>query len=235
MARRLLRDPGLRPGALLWLCAPIWYLLCELGAALAFPGYNYAVFYISDLGIAEHAVLDDRTLASQIPQVMNAGFIGTGLLFLLGAIMLASRMRKGLRSTLFVTFSVVYAFGWAFVGLVSSAPSHEENGLMTYHLLGAAAAIGGGNLLALLSAGPFRFVGRVRWAGVILGAMGFVFTYFLGRSLFFPDGVWERASVYTFMLWQLIIAIVLLRRSLPRKRRMKALPVSKTDLQPAEA
>lgn len=199
---------------LLWCIAPAWYLLCEAIAASAFRGYNYATFYISDLGVPTFGEFEGRALASQLPQVMDAGFIGSGLLFLLGLVLLVPHLRPGLPRVLLAGFGVVHSVGITFVGLVPGSPQNAANGLMTLHLLGAFGAIAGGNLAAIVSSRALRGTALPRASlrlGLILGVAGFVSVALWQLHLLLPDGVWERGAVYTFMLWQLCTGVALLR------------------------
>lgn len=201
----------MRTTGVLWMAAPLWYLLCEAATASVFPGYNYATFYISDLGVPEHGPLQGRMLESQIPQVMNAGFIGAGLLFFIGLVLLVPRLSASRRTVPMLLLGAVYAAGISFVGLVHGSPSNVDNGLIFFHGAGALAAIGGGNALLILSAGPLRFLGGARRVGPVLGSIGFASAVLLMTHVLLPDGVWERGSVYTVMLWQLVVGYLLLR------------------------
>lgn len=199
---------------LLWAIGPAWYVLCEAVTAIAFKHYDYATFYISDLGVPTFGEFEGRMLASLVPQVMNAGFIGAGLFFLLGLILLLPRFRPGVPRVLLAVFGLLHAIGIVFVGLVPGSPENAESGLMTIHVLGASGAIAGGNLAAISSSRALlgtalpRIVQRL---GLVLGMIGLCSALILTRHWLLPDGVWERASVYTFMLWQFVSGIAFLR------------------------
>ncbi|GAA3670848.1 DUF998 domain-containing protein [Microbacterium marinilacus] len=198
---------------LLWIAATVWYLLCEAITASVFPGYDYATFYISDLGVAEHAELQGRVLESQIPQVMNAGFIGAGLLFFVGLALLVPQLSASRLRVPMLVLGALYTAGITFVGLVPGSPSNVDNGLIVFHAAGAVAAIAAGNALSIVSVGPLRFLGAARRIGPVLGAIGFASAALLVAHVALPDGVWERGAVYTFMLWQLVVGALLLRGS----------------------
>ncbi|MDR6868231.1 putative membrane protein [Microbacterium resistens] len=208
------QDAAVRTAGLLWAIGPLWYMLCEAVTAVAFPGYDYAHFYISDLGVPDHALFESRMLASTVPQVMDAGFIGSGLFFLLGLILLVPYLRRGFGTICFAVIGVLHAAGIVFVGLVPGSPTNAENGLMIIHVLGAFAAIAGGNVAAILSASAMRPLlptGRLRFLGVVLGVLGLVSATLLTMHLWLPDGVWERGAVYSFLLWQCVLGWVLQR------------------------
>ncbi|WP_353114613.1 DUF998 domain-containing protein [Microbacterium sp.] len=207
-------DPFPRTVGLLWMLAPLWYLLCEAVAAAGFRGYDYATFYISDLGVPDQAEFQGRALASGLPAVMNAGFIGTGVLFLLGVVLLAPRL-SGWSGAVFVVLGTVHAAGIVFVGLVPGSPSNERLGFIVIHALGAVAAILGGNLAAIVSRWALRPTGlrrSVLLRGPVFGALGILSGVLLALHAGLPDGVWERGSVYAFLTWQLLLGFSLMRR-----------------------
>lgn len=204
----------LRTVGLLWSIGPAWYVLCEAIAAAAFTDYNYATFYISDLGVPSFGDFEGRALASHLPHVMNAGFIGSGLLFLLGLAVLLPSLRPGPSRVLLAVFGLLHSMGIIFVGLVPGSPENAESGLMIIHVLGAFGAIAGGNLAAISSSRAFGGISMPRAAqrlGLILGVIGLGSALVLTQHWLLPDGVWERGAVYTFMLWQFASGITLLR------------------------
>ena len=208
----------LRTVGLLWSIGPAWYILCEAITAAAFTDYNYATFYISDLGVPNFGDFEGRALASYVPQVMNAGFIGAGLLFLLGLVLLLPTLQPGIPRFLLAGFGLLHSIGITFVGLVPGSPENAENGLMIIHVLGAFGAIAGGNLAAISSSRAFGGTTMPRAAqrlGLILGIIGLASAILLTQHWLLPDGVWERAAVYTFMLWQFASGITLLRARTP--------------------
>jgi len=205
---------SLHTAGLLWSISPLWYLLCEAIAASAFDGYSYATFYISDLGVPEFGEFEGRPLASSLPQVMDAGFIGTGILFLLGLIVLLPQLRAGVPKVLLAAFGILHSVGIVFVGLVPGSPENVGNGLILIHVLGAVGAIGAGNFAAISSTWALREIGlarRVRRLGIVLGTLGLLSAALLAAHWILPDGVWERGAAYAFILWQLLIGIALLR------------------------
>lgn len=211
-----LRTARRRAGRL-WLLSPVWYLLCEAIAARAFPGYSYSRFYISDLGVAEHGEIDGRELASGKPQVMNAGFLGAGALFLAGLLPLLPHLRGKARRT-FVSAGLTHALGIATVGIVPGSPTNINNGLIRVHGAGAVAAIGGGNLAAIASGsvlGDLDDMAALKRSGPALGTLGFFGAVMLSLHRLFPDGVWERVAVYAVFAWQLLTGALLLRDRKP--------------------
>ena len=204
-------NPILGTVGLLWIVAPIWYFLCEAIAASAFPGYSYATFFISDLGVPDGGTLDGRTLDSPLHTVMNAGFLGEGLLFGIGLALLAPAVRRGLAGGAFLAFGAIHAAGIALVGLVPGSPANAESGLMIFHIVGAIGAIAGGNLTAIASYRAVPQLGRYGKLGPILGALGFVSAALLVAHVLLPAGISERGAVASFMVWQLGAGIALWR------------------------
>ncbi|MDI6024289.1 DUF998 domain-containing protein [Leucobacter sp. UT-8R-CII-1-4] len=212
---RTVRQANAVTGAL-WVAAPIWYLLCEAVTAAWYPGYNYAHFFISDLGVSEATLLDGRPMASAIPQVMNAGFIGAGLLFFIGLIVIAPHLKRGAVRWFFLLAGAMHSAGIVFVALVPGGPSGFETGLIIIHMVGAIGLIVGGNIAAILSGRAFSGLGlpsQIRYLGPVLGMLGFVSGALLVAHALVPDGVSERGSVYTFFLWQFLMGVILLAHS----------------------
>lgn len=204
--------PASRVAAVLWIIGPLWYLVAEGVTALAFPGYSYADNYISDLGVPERGVLDDRVLDSPLHAVMNAGFVGEGVLFLIGLVLLLRHRGRNGWVVAAAVLGAVHSAGIIVVGLVPGSPANVDNGLIFWHGLGAVAAIGGGNLVAIIAGRALGLPRAISRVGQLLGALGFVSAALLVTHTLLPDGVWERGAVCTFMVWQLIAGISLLAR-----------------------
>lgn len=227
---------GLVTVGLLWILGPVWYLLCEAIAAAGFPGYSYATFYISDLGVSTVGGFQGRFLNSQIPAVMNAGFIGSGLLFLLGIVILVPRLPRRPATVWFALLGLIHSIGIVFVGLVPGSPENAAKGLIVIHVAGAVAAIGGGNLTAIVSARAFRALSLPMWhrrVGGALGTLGWCSAVLLTVHLWLPDGVWERGAVYPFFLWQLLSGVVLVGKGRGSEQQHRAEPDYSQDRDPA--
>ena len=170
-----------------WLAGAAVYLVSEAVAAAGFHGYSYADNYISDLGVSA---------------VMNVGaFAVHGTLFLVGALLAVRGCASpGRLGRLFVVAAAANAVG---NGLLAVFPS--GTGL---HVVGAAAAILGGNI-AVLIGGLGSSRRGYRRLSVALGVTGIASLIALvcGAA---PVGAVERASVYPIIGWELITAVVLL-------------------------
>jgi hypothetical membrane protein len=194
--------PVIRIGALLWIVATLAYFLAEAVAAAALPGYSYAADYISLLGHPNR---------SPHATVMNAAFVAQGVLFPLGAMLLAPGARAP-KDLLFLAFAVLNGFGNILIATVHSGAGAP------WHVVGAALAIVGGNAAVLAGSSALRSVISSRThrvASVVLGTLGLVAligTAFESSAV----GLWERASVYPIFIWQAYTALYLLSR--PSKR-----------------
>jgi hypothetical membrane protein len=148
---------------------------------------------------------------------MNAGFIVQGLLVGF-AIVLLSRTIVG-RTRLFTSvMGVVIAVGYVLVGTFHGSLQAEQDGTLALHFTGAALAIFGGNILALVLGLHWRKSAGTRTLGLlgaVIGALGLLAAVVL-MSTFnadVPSGLIERCSVYSIVLWQLLVAVALLRSS----------------------
>jgi hypothetical membrane protein len=136
-------------GILLVVSAP-WYVVAEAVAATAWrePPYSYAHNYISDLGAPGPAsTLMGRVIDSPLAWVMNAGFIGHGVLALAAAVLLCPQLPH---RWWLVGLASAHAVGIALVGTVHGSAQSIADGTFVFHSLGANLAIVGGNLLAVL-------------------------------------------------------------------------------------
>src|SRR3954467_538492 len=117
--------------AVCWLIGGVAYVALEAVAAAAFPGYDYATNFISDLGRPD----------SPLSALMNTGFVVQGTAFLAGAVLLSrSAGRRGL--DVFTGCAAAKAVGNA---VVASVPSGTP-GIAWLHVAGAVVAIVGGNV-----------------------------------------------------------------------------------------
>ena len=198
-------------GATAWLIAAVAYVLLELLAALAVPGYSYTGHYISSLGVPAW---------SPRAYLMNGAFYLQGVLFVLGAVLVSFAVRARWTGAVFVTLAVITAAGDFLVAFVHGGSPLWNDGHEWLHALGAVLAILGGNLAILAgTAVAGRAIGSraYRLAGLLIGAAGLVILVLLQNYKYWavdylPIGTVERACVYTVMLWQLLTALALLRR-----------------------
>lgn len=197
-----------RVGGVAFLLAALSYLLAETVAAAAWrtPPYDYAVNYISDLGVAGCGVeYSGRVLCSPLFAVMNAGFIVDGLLFLLAGVLLAPLLGPRLR-VLFVVAVVLHSTGNVLVGLFDETTGAIAAGLLRTHVVGATLAILFGNVAAIVAGSwGIRSGRRLGWVAVLLGAVGIVALVPLAAGgLGSPEGTVERVSVYAITAFELL-------------------------------
>jgi hypothetical membrane protein len=193
------------------------YLAAEAITAAAWksPTYSYAYNWISDLGSVTKGVFQGRELDSPLHDVMNSGFIAQGLLFGIATVLLSRTITGRFRSFTAV-MGVVIAIGYGLVGTFHGSLQAQQDGTLPLHFTGAALAIIGANLLALLLGIHWRRASGTRSIGVvsiIVGALGLVAATVLCLtfSAHVPSGLIERSSVYTIVLWEVAVAVALLR------------------------
>lgn len=206
---------------MLWIVAGGAYLVLEAVAAAAFrPHYSYADNYISDLGVTSPAVLHGRQVDSPLAYLMNTAFYLQGTFFFLAATLLVCAIRPR-RPGLFISFAALNAVGNILVGTIHSGPAAEADGTAWLHAAGAVGAIAGGNLAILAGSALVRKAGAPQWyraASLALAAVGLLsFTMFaIGSTTaavqLLPAGVWERGSVYSIIVWQMLTGGYLLHR-----------------------
>ena len=108
-----------RWGAALWLVRPAYVLSEVVVAAATTGGYSFVDDTVSDLG----ALGCDPAYCSPRHAVMNASFIGFGILLALGALMLAPRIGR-------VASALLVVAGLSSIG-VGLAPVDQDSGLHT--------------------------------------------------------------------------------------------------------
>ncbi|MCV7044022.1 DUF998 domain-containing protein [Mycobacterium frederiksbergense] len=181
--------------ALLWLLAAAGYLAAEASAAVALPGYRYGTDYISTLG--------DPTVSPQAP-LMNAAFAFQGVCFAVAAALFATAAPRTRNRLWFLVFAGANGIGNVLVAVVHSGQGNP------WHVIGAVLAIAGGNGAALAGSGILTST-AYRATSITLGASGLVCLLVTAAA---PSqvGAWERGSVYPIFAWQILTALVLLRR-----------------------
>ncbi|KWX72135.1 hypothetical protein AMQ84_25970 [Paenibacillus riograndensis] len=210
----------LQIGSILFSLAGVVYLLCEAISAYAWsnPSYQYAINYISDLGIPVVTQFMGRTINSPLYFVMNFGFFANGILFAIAYFMIMSALPTK-RKMIGLAITVIYTIGIIMVGMF---PGYDWWG-EPFHGLGAMLAIVGGNL-AILCGGlmshriiPQKWVSTLSVIFCIAGIISFAL--FLGINNNRYAAVFERMSVYTIMVWCIIFGLFVQVKS----RRMNVL------------
>lgn len=181
--------------ALLWLLAAAGYLAAEASAAVALPGYRYGTDYISTLG--------DPTVSPQA-SLMNAAFAFQGVCFAVAAALFATAAPRSRNRLWFLVFAGANGIGNVLIAVVHSGQGNP------WHVIGAVLAIVGGNTAALAGSGLLAST-AYRATSITLGASGLLCLLAVGVGAN-PVGLWERGSVYPIFAWQILTALVLLRR-----------------------
>ncbi len=202
-----------------WLLAGLIFVIVEAIAATQFtPTYDYAVNYISELGVVGCMEAYNGVQAcSPQADLMNAAFIGSGLLFGVASALIYPQLQgRGRRRLL--ALGVTHAIGLVLVGVFHGGAFVGAEGLAVFHVIGALMAIVGGNLaiafapVALDFNAPVFFRRLGPWAAAAgLGGL-VVLVISSGAKLGIPpgDGAWERLSVYSISVWDVLIGAWLL-------------------------
>lgn len=203
----------------------VQYVVLEgvAAAAWADPGYDYVRNYISDLGVSVPQNYRGRDVDSPLSWLMNTAFVLEGLLFLLGALLLAS-LFAGIARRAFVAFAVLHCVGIVLVGFFDETAAAGPT-----HLIGAALSILFGNLAALVVGINAVRAGLPRWfaaASVALPVVGLLseVMLFSGLTPESFDGLWERGGVYSITAWEVLFGAVVLVTL--RSRRSAEVPIS---------
>jgi hypothetical protein len=203
-------------GAVLWIVGAVGYLVLEATAAApVMPPYSYLQNYISALGVpawSPRAVL------------MNTAFCLEGTMLFTGAVLIA-RARTGLHAGLFVCLAAANAVGNYLVGIVHGGSALASGGHSWLHPAGALLALACGNAAILIGSGVVADAIARPWyraVSVVIAGLGllslvmFAVAARTGAMIVLPKGAWERGSVYSILLWQLVTSVLLLTRSRAR-------------------
>lgn len=196
-------------GATLWIVAAVGYLILEAVAAAGYePVYSYARNYISELGVNGELV-HGRMSGSTRSYLMHTAFYLQGILFFLGALLIVG-VPDSRRARIFLGLVAANAVGNIVIGTLHSGKLHR---------VGAALAIVGGNTAILAGSAIVATIGGHRWyrrISKLVAALGLLSLMMLlinsatSKANVLPDGVWERGSVYSIIIWQLLTAGCLL-------------------------
>jgi hypothetical membrane protein len=189
------------------LVAAIAYPTLEAITAAAVPGYRYTHDFVSDLGRPD----------SSLSPLMNMAFVLQGTLFLAGAALFARTVRGSGARPRIVGSAAANAIGNVVVAAVPSGPS----GIPWLHASAAVLAIVGGNAAILAGSPSIAAAGaprHYRASSVGLAVIGLGSFLWLAiaattdSTVLVAGAVWERASIYTIIGWQVMSAFVLLTR-----------------------
>ncbi|MBX3098387.1 MAG: DUF998 domain-containing protein [Salinibacterium sp.] len=201
-----------RLGGIAFLSAAVAYLLAETVAAAAWvsPRYDYAMNYISDLGVPGCGIeYSGRYLCSPFAPLMNAGFIVDGVLFMVASFLLARHLSRRWRG-IFLTVAVLHGVGNVIVGLFDETTGSLAAGLPHTHVIGATLAILFGNVTAIVAGSwGIRAGHRIGWVALALGIVGVIaFAVLAVDGLGMPEGLVERVAVYPITSFELLAGAV---------------------------
>ncbi|MFF0656203.1 DUF998 domain-containing protein [Micromonospora tulbaghiae] len=187
-----------------WLLATASFLVANVVVGLAWerPGFSWAEHNISDLGNVTCGVWDTsrpRPVCSPWHPVMNAVFVGAGLLLALGALLAHRALRPGRGAAVAVASIVAAGSGYVLAGLY---PADVDENL---HVLGALLvfALGNAAMLAAALAGRSPLLRELRTVSALLGLLGLAGTVlFLSRvDAGIGVGGMERVAVFPLFAW----------------------------------
>ncbi|MFC7431474.1 MULTISPECIES: DUF998 domain-containing protein [unclassified Agrococcus] len=222
------------------LVATVQYLIAEqvVAAEWVAAPYSFGDNYISDLGVPECLVLDDRVVCSPQWLLMDAAFVLQGVIALIAVWQLAWLL-PGAWRRIAAVLGVLYGVGMVLVGVFPGSIAETLGGDAVrgaLHGVGASLAIAGG-LVWMLAAGIGMLVRRWRGLGTLsiaLAAVGLVGLVGLlleptvpGADLGLGVGGIERLAVYPIVAWLILMGIsaVLVHRGALRQEqweRMRA-------------
>lgn len=186
--------------------AAVGYLILEAVAAAGFePVYSYARNDISDLGVNAGELVHGRMINSPRSSLMHTAFYLQGLLFFPGALLIVG-VPNSRRARIFLGLVAANAVGNIVIGTLHSGELHR---------VGAALAIVGGNTAILTGSAVVATIGGYGWyrrISKLVAALGLLSLIMLminsatSKANLLPDGAWERGSVYSIIMWQLLTA-----------------------------
>ncbi|MEU6554219.1 DUF998 domain-containing protein [Streptomyces sp. NPDC046915] len=201
-------------GAAAWVAGVAVWLVLQLAAVAqwANPSYDWAVNYVSDLGNTTCGTFTVPGGASQYVcspghDLMNTGFVVSGALTALGAVLLWRYWPQGRLTRIAGGLFVITGLGRVIVGF---AP---EDANITMHMIGALAQ-SPSSVAIVLSAIAIRGTSpALARTGMTLGALGLLGAVLaLGGQagitafhLGFGPGLTERLSSHPLQIWLLVI------------------------------
>jgi hypothetical membrane protein len=205
-------------GASLLILDALQWMLAEAISAHAWrhPTYSYATNYISDLGVPDcGSQFQGRELCSPLHGLMNTSFVLQGVMFA-AAVLLLSNLVAGMTRTSLVTLAGLHAIGFLLVGLFHGSSDGADIGL-ALHVGGAAVGIICANAIAII-VGVSRDIEKpnaYRWFSILVPSLGLLSEVLVGVFPAAVSGAFERAGVYSWILWAFATGTMLLigRRS----------------------
>jgi hypothetical membrane protein len=221
------RSRRLSLGAVVLVVNALQWVIAEAVTAAAWndPPYSYATNYISDLGVPDCGTkFQGRELCSPAHQLMNTSFMLQGILFATGVILL-SLLVGGRARRVVVALAATHGVAFVLVGLFHGS-AHGPGYSLVVHVVAAAVGILCANTVVIM-AGSLRGLGAptpYRVFSVTVGVLGLLSETLVGASAS-TAGVFERAGVYSWLLWGTVTGALLLAGRLPRPAVLENVPV----------
>jgi hypothetical membrane protein len=189
-------------GGLLWLLTLV-YFISQGAAQLVFsPPYNLIDDRISDLGNTTCGPwLTHAFACSPLSGLMNATFIATGVLMVLGAALTWSVWPHRRLTTAGLGCLMLAGVGYMLVGF------NPENVNLRLHLLGATNLVTSNLALLLLGLGTRRFRPTLATVSLVLagtGLLGLLCGPLLMAVFGHGGGIAERLVLYPLVIWTVI-------------------------------
>jgi len=206
-------------GAAVLVLNAVQWVVSEAVAAGAWttPAYSYATNYISDLGVTGCGTkYQGRTICSPDHVLMNTSFIVQGILFAIGAILLAAALLTGRARRVVIALAGAHAVGFLLVGLFHGSPDGPGYSL-ALHVAGASIAILCANTIVIMAGSlkSLQLPRAYRVFSVAVGALGLLSEAGVGLSTS-TAGIFERGGVYSWLLWSAVTGVSLLVREARR-------------------
>lgn len=189
------------------------YLVAEAVVAVAWDrrSYSYIDDYVNFLGSPFEGNFEGFLISSPLWWVMSIAWILTGVLLAAASIGL-SRGLTGWRQRTVASLGVTEGIALLLFAVFPLGPETMDNGTLPLYLLGAFLSIIAGNALAIVTGLSGRDLGLPRWlarSGLVLGAAGLI--NIAATYGWTPTGLAERISLYSFLLWALLMGVHFLK------------------------
>jgi hypothetical membrane protein len=215
-------------GGAAWALAAVQFIAAHAAAAYAWtPAYSWARNHIGDLANTQCGMFsvpngEPIYVCSPLHAVMNASFVLTGVLVIVGALLLWKYWPTGWLADTATVLWIMLGFGKILVGL---APEDTNIGL---HLVGCLNVQLGALGILLLSMVLFRSDPRLSRVGIVLATIGLFGTVlgtigeYAGTSLYLGlgSGGMQRVATYPSLVWLLVVGVVTAVRCLRNPLRV---------------
>ncbi|MCC8928003.1 MAG: hypothetical protein ACJA07_000802 [Rhodococcus sp. (in: high G+C Gram-positive bacteria)] len=174
--------------------AAVQYLVGEALTASKYDGYSYLRQTVSELGVSGQSPWHD---------VVNTSFCLSAVSVAAAGALSASLLR-GRRNRVYLGSVAAYSTGCVLIAVVPAGDG-------AVHVVGAVLSIAAGNVIAVtVGTGVHSCPRWYRTASTALGVAGLAVSALLVAGIG-PIGAVERAPIYTFVAWELMTAVALLR------------------------